>query len=248
MPSKKPQSTNAVIYVRFSPRKNAAECKSCEVQIATCLAYCEFKGWKVLGIFQDDNMSGKSMKNRTGIQDAMNKAIIKNAHVVVYSLSRLARSLKDTISIVESLKKQNLGLISCKEEFNTGTHSGRLILHVMAAMAEWEREVCSERTSDALQHRMAQGFRVSALPPWGKQNDPNDPKRVIDNHTELAMMRKIMVWRREGATARGICRLLNEAGFKPRKTWSRPERRWKKSKWHHHRIKQIVDRCKALDL
>ena len=248
MPPKKPQSESAVIYARFSPRKNAADCKSCEVQIATCRAYCKFKGWTVLGVYQDDNMSGKSMKNRTGIQDCMNKAIIKKANVVVYSLSRLARSLKDTILIVENLKKQNLGLISCKEEFNTGTHSGRLMLHLMAAMAEWEREVCSERTSDALRHMAAQGLRVSALPPWGFQVDPADPKRVVKNHTELAMMRKIMAWRKDGVGLRAICKLLDEAGIKPRKTWSKAEGVFKSSKWHHYRIKQILDRCESLGL
>lgn len=248
MPNKSPTSTNAVIYVRFSPRKNAADCKSCEVQIDTCRAYCVFKGWDVVGIYRDDNISGKSMKNRPGIHEAMSKAIAESANMVIYDLSRLARNLGDQIKIVENLTEHNLGLSSCKEDINTQSPNGRMLLSIMGAVAQNLREGLAERTSDALCHMRDQGIRVSALPPWGSQIDPNDSKRVVKNHTELAMMRRIMAWRESGVGLRAICKLLDEAGIKPRKVWSKAEGKFLSSKWGHGRIKQILDRCKSINL
>lgn len=248
MSDKKPTSTNAVIYARFSPRKNPDDCTSCEVQIETCRAYCKFKDWKILGVYQDDNLSGKSMKNRTGLHDAMNKAIIKDAHIISYSLSRLTRSLKDAIEIIDNLKRHNLGFVSCREGYDTSTFSGRMVLGLLAVLAEWQRESISELTKDKLHWMAAQGLRVSARPPWGKQNDPNDPKRVIDNNTELAMMRRILAWHKDGKGQREICRLLDEAGFKARTAWNKEKGKFLPAKWHHTKIKRIIERAESLNL
>ena len=92
-------NTKAVIYARFSPRKNADDCESCDTQIDYCTKYCEFHKMDVVQTFQDEALSGAEAENRPGLQSAMEYAIKHKASLVIYSLDRLSRSLRDAIDL-----------------------------------------------------------------------------------------------------------------------------------------------------
>src|SRR5512139_3037912 len=71
--------------------------------------------------------------------------------LVVWKLDRLARSLKQLIETVETMGEQGLGLRSLTEAIDTTTSGGRLVFHLFAALAEFERGVIRERTMAGLQ-------------------------------------------------------------------------------------------------
>ena len=84
--------------------------------------------------------------------------------VVVTKYDRLARSLKDLLEIVEAVKARGAGFRSLAEDIDTTTPAGRLVFHVFASIAQFERERISERTREGLQAARARG-RVGGRPP-----------------------------------------------------------------------------------
>ena len=77
--------------------------------------------------------------------------------IVVESLSRLGRSTKDLIELVELLKEKGVQLVSLKESIDTSTPTGKLLFTLMSAMAQFERDVIAERTQEGLKAARARG-------------------------------------------------------------------------------------------
>ncbi len=77
--------------------------------------------------------------------------------VVIESLSRLGRSTKDLIELVELFHKKNVQLVSLKEQIDTGTSTGKLLFTIMSALAQFERDVIADRTKEGLKAARARG-------------------------------------------------------------------------------------------
>ncbi len=96
--------------------------------------------------------------------------------LVVWRLDRLGRSMKHLIELVSKLEHREVGLRSLNEQIDTTTANGRLIFHVMAALAEFERGLLAERTQAGLQAARARG-RIGGRP---KALTPQAHETVID--------------------------------------------------------------------
>jgi DNA invertase Pin-like site-specific DNA recombinase len=79
--------------------------------------------------------------------------------LVVWKLDRLARSIRQLIETVEGLERCRIGLRSLTEAIDTTTPGGRLVFHIFAALAEFERSVIRERTTAGLEAARARGRR-----------------------------------------------------------------------------------------
>jgi len=77
--------------------------------------------------------------------------------LVIDKLSRLGRSLKDLIQIVSDLEDRGVTFISLKDAIDTSSASGRLVFHIFASLAEFERDLISERTKAGLASAKARG-------------------------------------------------------------------------------------------
>lgn len=88
--------------------------------------------------------------------------------VVVESLSRLGRSTKDLIELVELFEKKQVPLVSLKEQIDTSTPAGKLLFTLMSAIAQFERDVIAERTREGLNAARARG-RVGGRPRTNEQ-------------------------------------------------------------------------------
>jgi DNA invertase Pin-like site-specific DNA recombinase len=74
----------------------------------------------------------------------------KGGIIVVWNLDRLARSLKHLIANVEMLEQRDIGFRSLTENIDTTTSGGRLVFHILVALAEFERNIIRERTTAGL--------------------------------------------------------------------------------------------------
>ena len=84
--------------------------------------------------------------------------------IVVAKYDRLARSLRDLLEIVEVIKERGGGFRSLAEDIDTTTPAGRLVFHVFASIAQFERERISERTREGLEAAKRRG-RIGGRPP-----------------------------------------------------------------------------------
>jgi DNA invertase Pin-like site-specific DNA recombinase len=109
-------------------------------------------------IFEDQGISGAA-KSRPGLDQAL--AAIKAGDVlVVWKLDRLGRSLGHLIQVIAELGKKRVGFRSLSESIDTETAGGRLVFHMMGALAEFERSLIAERTRAGMKAAKARGGRV----------------------------------------------------------------------------------------
>lgn len=97
----------------------------------------------------DDKMSG-SRAQRPGLDKAL-EILREGDTLVVWKLDRLGRSVKNLVDLVGELHKQGVQFKSLTDAIDTGTPSGRFFFHVMASLAEMERELTVERTRAGLE-------------------------------------------------------------------------------------------------
>ena len=97
----------------------------------------------------DDKISG-SRADRPGLAHAL-QILREGDTLVVWKLDRLGRSVKNLVNLVGELHKQGVQFKSLTDSIDTGTPSGRFFFHVMASLAEMERELTVERTQAGLQ-------------------------------------------------------------------------------------------------
>ena len=83
--------------------------------------------------------------------------------VVIESLSRLGRSTKDLIQLMELFESRGVNLVSLKESIDTSTSTGKLIFTLLSAIAQFERDVIADRTKEGLNAARSRG-RVGGRP------------------------------------------------------------------------------------
>lgn len=94
--------------------------------------------------------------------------------IVVWRLDRLGRSLKQLIETVTALSDRGIELRSLKENIDTTTPSGKLMFHIIGAMAEFERDIIRERTLAGIEAARSRGRQGGRPPTVGKM----DPKKL----------------------------------------------------------------------
>ena len=105
--------------------------------------------------FQDEGVSGATSQ-RDGLSQALN-ALGKGDTLVVWKLDRLGRSLGFLCELIDRLGKQAAGFQSITDGIDTTTSSGKLVFHIMGALAEFERDLIRERTKAGMKAAKKRG-------------------------------------------------------------------------------------------
>ena len=124
--------------------------------------------------------------------------------VVVTKYDRLARSLKDLLEIVEAVKARGAGFRSLAEDIDTTTPAGRLVFHVFASIAQFERERIAERTREGLEAARKRG-RVGGRPSSLSSAQKDEVRRMRDEeHRPVAAIAQL--FKVSGKTVRRVVR------------------------------------------
>ena len=151
-------------YVRVSTEEQAREGISLDNQKAKIKAYCELNDFELSEMVSDEGLSAKNL-NRPGINKILNMARNKEIDaIVVYKLDRAFRSTIDALEVTSELDKWGVGFHSINERLDTKSPLGRFFFTLIAGIAEMERGIIAERTSDALKRKIEKGEHVGHIP------------------------------------------------------------------------------------
>lgn len=183
---------NVIGYLRVSTEEQARSGLGMDAQREAIQQAAKARGWHVTWAV-DDGYSGSTLK-RPALATAL-EALRAGAAggLVVSKLDRLSRSAQDFANTMAAAKKQGWALVALDLGVDTTTPSGKLMAGVMAQFAEYERELISTRTRDALAAAKARGQRLGR-------------PRAIDR----ALLARIVTERTSGASLRAIAKALND--------------------------------------
>lgn len=159
-------------YVRVSTDDQADSGESLAAQRAEIARYAtDHKvAYECCDLFEDAGISGKSTKNRKGFAQALEqicteaRTTTKECRLVVFSLSRLTRSVRDGLAIADRLRKDGVTLVSLSEHIDLSTAAGRLMFVIQLAIAQYKVEETAEQTAATIRSKKSKGERIGALP------------------------------------------------------------------------------------
>jgi site-specific DNA recombinase len=199
----------AIGYVRVSTDKQADRGVSLDAQTEKIRAMAVVHGVELVDIIVDAAESAKSL-NRPGMERL--QALVSAGEVqtvIIAKLDRLTRSVKDLAELLERFQRRGVSLVSVSESLDTGSAAGRLVLNIMTAVSQWEREAIGERTAAAMQHKKSRR-QVYNHTPYGFQRVG---ERLIPDPKEQEIAIEVRQMRASGNSLREIAGRLNERGI-----------------------------------
>ena len=194
-------------YIRVSTTLQKEKGNSISNQIDLIKKYCNQNELQLDRIFEDKGISGMK-KNRLGLNEMFES--IKNDNidcVIVYSLSRLGRKLKDVIEFIDELTKHNIQFISLKENFNNNDIVGKLMFNILGSINEFEVNLVSERIRDVKQFKKSKNEVYCGNILFGKKRIG---KKLVNNDEELEILKKISDLRSMNYSYNKISKYLND--------------------------------------
>ncbi len=149
----------AALYARVSTVE-----QNCDNQLIELRRYIEARGWQTGQEYVDRGVSGATDR-RPALDTLIRDAKRRRFDVVVcWRLDRLGRNLKHLITLLEDLQALGVAFVSLAEGIDATTPAGKLQMHILGAIAEFERERIRERVMAGLQRARTQGVRLGRPP------------------------------------------------------------------------------------
>jgi site-specific DNA recombinase len=156
---------------------------SLDVQERQLRAAADLAGFTNVELFREEGKSGKNIKGRPLLKEALARLEDKTAHALfVARLDRLARSTKDFLDIIDHSQKYGWRLVMLDLNLDTSSYSSRFVVTVMSALAEMERAIIAERQKDVHKDRRERGKR------WGIDLGPQ-PLAPVDIRDRIVKQR-----------------------------------------------------------
>lgn len=147
----------AIGYLRVSTAEQGDSRAGLEAQEQVIRAEVAHRGWDLIGI-RSDVASGKSLRKRGELATTLRMLRAHEADaLVVAKLDRLSRSVLDFASVMEMAQEDGWSLVVLDLGVDTTSTNGKLIAHIMIALAQWERELIGDRTRAALRAVRSRG-------------------------------------------------------------------------------------------
>ncbi len=194
---------NIAIYIRKSV-KGDDNSISLEAQTEVIKHY--FKKENKFTIYKDDGFSGGNT-NRPAFQKLMHDATQNKFEAVAcYKLDRIARNTLDFLTTFNTLKEYGIDLICVEDKYDPSTPAGRLMMTLLASLAEMERENIKQRVTDSMLNLARSGRWTGGTPPFGYKVITIDGGKYL----ELEDKNNILYIFDEFINGKGILKLSNE--------------------------------------
>lgn len=177
--------------------------------------YAEYQGMQIVEEFTDEGRSGKNVVGRLAFQDMLSK--IKNgednvSYVLVFKLSRFGRNAADVLNSLQLMQDNGVNLICVEDGIDSSKDSGKLMISVLSAVAEIERENILVQTMEGRKQKARQGEWNGGFAPYGYSLVD---KKLIVNEEEAEVIR--LIFDKFTKTTMGINTIatyLNQHGYR----------------------------------
>ncbi len=194
-------------YIRVSTKLQSEKGNSLKLQSSKIKDYCRLNDYNLIEIYEDKGISGMSIDKRDGYKE-MIEYLTNNQidGIVVWSLSRLGRKMKDVVEFMDTLKQNNINFFSIKENLSNNDKVGSLIMNILGSINEFEVEVIRERIKDVKRNKKENGEVYGRLQyGWDNING-----KLIKNIYEFSIIKRIKNLRSRGYSWRKISNRLND--------------------------------------
>ncbi|MBE5919550.1 MAG: recombinase family protein [Pseudobutyrivibrio ruminis] len=229
------ERTKVYIYTRVSTAMQI-DGYSLEAQKTRMKGFCAYNEYEIAGEYEDAGKSGKSTVDRL----AFNKMIedIKAGKddvrfVLVFKLSRFGRNAADVLSTLQVMQDFGVDLICVEDGIDSSKDAGKLMISVLSAVAEIERENIRAQTMEGRMQKAREGKWNGGMAPYGyKLVDGN----LVINEEEAEVIRKIFeVYVNTTHGPSGVAKYLSNHGIKKVK-----RRDWENEYFSEHTIRLIL--------
>ncbi|MCZ4117825.1 recombinase family protein [Streptomyces sp. H39-S7] len=228
-----------VIYDRLS-RLFAEEAP--DHRIAACKAYAKQRGWKVVHVATDTNVSGATrLEDRPGMREVLSW-LPRVDFVLSAKLDRYARSVLEFQRLLRAANSTNTTIITA--DGVVSPENASIIINVLAAFAEYERDMIKSRITDSKKYFRARGNHLGGLAPYGYAvSGPINNKRWIIDEEAAGVIRECsdrLI--NQGGTLTGLARELNARGILPPADHARKRdgRKLRDQRWHSTTLRDVL--------
>lgn len=204
----------AALYIRVSTEEQALGGQSAAAQAEVLKQYCAAYNIELYQVYEDLGFSGKSFRDRPGLSKLIEDSRSRRFDIVlVWKISRLSRSLKDLLLIIDILERNGISFSSYTERFDTSTPVGRMTLQLLGSIAEFERNTIIENVKLGLKEFGRKGGKASSVLGYD-----NMDKKLVVNKQEAAAVRTIYdLYINAGMSFSSIARQLNKLGYRTKR-------------------------------
>lgn len=220
-----PKPARLVAVVRVSTARQADPDASPATQRRLCETYCDLYGAELVAVLEDVTSGARSPIRRPGMVQAL--AMLEEGKadgLLVAALSRFSRSTRDTLQIVDLFRRKGWRFVSVKEQLDTDTAHGRMVLTILSSVAQHEREQLQERLKDRAHRLMRERRAPTPKVPMG-HTLTKDGHLVPNEEEGRAVARILLMHEHQGMGTHAIAQALNAEGFPHPRTgglWTRP--------------------------
>jgi DNA invertase Pin-like site-specific DNA recombinase len=223
----------AIGYTRVSTERQAEEGLGLDVQAQLIREHAKSAGLRLHGIVEDAGVSG-AVEDRPGLADLMER-LAPGVVVVVPRLDRLARDLLTQEFLLRDIRKRGADVVSCSRaeadylSDDPEDPTRKLIRQVLGAVSEFERAMIRLRLARGRRAKAARGGFAYGAPPYGTRAEDGGLAPEPAEADAVSLARTL---HGRGDSLRAICRALDAAGFRPRRS----------AQWHPQVVARIVAR------
>jgi DNA invertase Pin-like site-specific DNA recombinase len=218
----------AVYYTRVSHDNQVEDGSSLDNQDDRIKAFCHLNNYEIVNSFSDPGVSGRKFENRPDFM-RMIKMVDKHETdvVIVYSLSRFGRNVRDTLKWISYLESRGVSFFTLDFQIDTTTSHGKLMLQMMAAFAEFESNQRGELIQSVMKYLKKEQKVYCGPTPMGFDKVEGN---LVINENEMNTVRQIFEWHAEMSYS-AIATKCNNFNFQTKKG----------KKFHHTTIEKIVN-------
>ena len=229
------EGKKCVLYPRVSTEMQV-DGYSLEGQKNGLKRFADREEMEIVGIYEDAGKSGKSIEGRPAFKKMLSD--IKNGleidYILVYKLSRFGRNAADILNSLEFVQSYGINLICIEEGIDSSQTSGKLLISVLSAVAEIERENIIEQTMNGRREKARQGGWNGGFAPYGYYLKDN---QLLIEETEAEAIRIIFdKFANSDIGLGGVAKYLNLQGIK-----KIPRQNGTLETWSSHFIRLILD-------